>query len=75
VTRADSEKESDELEGVIEAILPKRLYRVRLDNGKTIQAGLGPRMQHGVVRLIAGNRVALDVSSFDPNRGHIRRKL
>jgi len=75
VNRATSDKESDELEGVIEAVLPKRLYRVRLDNGKTIQAGLGTRMQLGVVRLIAGDRVGLDVSSFDPNRGHIRRKL
>ena len=75
MNRAIKDKESDGLEGVIEAILPKRLYRVRLDNGKTIQAGLGPRTQHGVVRLIAGDRVALDVSSFDPNRGHIRRKL
>ncbi len=69
-------KESDEGElGVVEAVLPKRLFRVRLSDGRGLQAGLSPSAQHSIVRLVAGERVLVSVSHFDPHRGHVLRKL
>jgi translation initiation factor IF-1 len=56
---------------VIEEVLPKALYRVRLDDGRQIRAGLSPSLRHKVVRVIGGAKVVVKLSKFDPTRGQI----
>lgn len=63
---------TDRCEGVIEAKLPKDLYRVRTDDGKTVLASTGPDARRVVVKLIPGDRVTVEISPFDPTRGRIR---
>ncbi|HEY3236525.1 MAG TPA: hypothetical protein VGJ84_17540 [Polyangiaceae bacterium] len=60
---------------MVEEILPNAMYRVRLDDGRVIRAGLTPTARHGIVRLIRGCRVAVNISSYDPGRGHITEAL
>jgi translation initiation factor IF-1 len=50
------------------------MYRVRLDDGRTIRAGLGSSLRHSIVRLIAGNTVMVRLSPHDPSRGQITKK-
>jgi translation initiation factor IF-1 len=57
--------------GTIEEVLPNQMYRVRLDDGRTLRAGLAPSIRHSVVRLISGSIVLVRVSQHDPNRGQI----
>jgi translation initiation factor IF-1 len=59
---------------VIEEVLPNQMYRVRLDDGRTLQAGLSAGIRHSVVRLISGSVVLVKVSRHDPNRGQIVQK-
>lgn len=61
--------------GVIEAVLPRALYLVRLNEGQVVRAGLDAVCRGTLVRLIAGDRVGVRVTERDPNRGQIVRKL
>lgn len=70
----DTEQQS-QVAGVIEEVLPNALYRVALENGKRVTVSVSGALRHRVVRLIAGDRVSVRLSSFDPNRGQITEKL
>jgi len=61
--------------GVIEEVLPKALYRVRLDDGARIRASLSSRARQVTVKLNPGDEVTVEVSPYDPTRGRIRERL
>jgi len=75
VTEESQKQKGSEKEGVIEEVLPNAMFRVRLDDGKTIRASIAPSARHSTVRLIAGARVSVKLSSHDPGRGNITRQL
>jgi translation initiation factor IF-1 len=60
---------------VIEEILPKSMFRVRLNDGRTMKAGLGKTSRHAVVRLLPGDPVLVRSFEHDPTRGEITKKL
>jgi translation initiation factor IF-1 len=51
------------------------MYRVRLDDGRVVRAGVSTALKHAIVRLIAGHRILVRVSPHDPSRGQITKKL
>ena len=51
------------------------MFWVRLDDGRLVRAGLSAESKHGIVRLIAGDRVSVRLSPVDPSRGQITKKL
>jgi translation initiation factor IF-1 len=51
------------------------MFWVRLDDGRLVRAGLSTESKHGIVRLIAGDRVSVRISPVDPSRGQITKKL
>ncbi len=61
--------------GFIEAVLPRALYRVRLDDGAEITASLASKARQVTVRLIPGDGVLVEVSAYDPTRGRIQERL
>ncbi len=61
--------------GVIEEVLPKAMYRVRLDDGRTVRASIAPSLRHAVVRLISGCQVTVKLSPHDPSRGQITKQI
>jgi translation initiation factor IF-1 len=75
VTEESPKKSESEKQGVIEEVLPNAMFRVRLDDGKTIRASIAPSARHSTVRLIAGSRVGVKLSSHDPGRGQVTKKL
>ena len=64
-----------EAPGIVVELLPSALYRVELDGGHTIVAHVTGSPQRNFVRLIAGDRVAVEVAPNDRGRGRIVRKL
>ena len=60
--------------GIIDEVLPKSMYRVRLEDGRTVRAGIEASARHGIVRLIEGDRVLVRVFPSDPTRGQITKK-
>jgi translation initiation factor IF-1 len=63
------------LEGVVEEELPRGLYKVRCDDGRTFLAGLPAASRHGIVKLLPGDRVVLEASPTDATRARIKGKL
>ncbi|HWZ89233.1 MAG TPA: hypothetical protein VNW92_10295 [Polyangiaceae bacterium] len=61
--------------GVIEEVLPNALFRVTLEDGRTVRAGIAPSLRHALVRLISGSKVTVKLSTLDPGRGQIIKKL
>ena len=63
--------EAIELEGVITDVLPSTTFRVSLENGHSVMATLCGKMRRFRIRVLAGDRVKVDVSPYDLTRGRI----
>jgi translation initiation factor IF-1 len=61
--------------GTVSEQLPSALYRVRLDEGSTITAHIGGRIDRNFIRVLVGDRVRVEVSPVDVGRGRIVEKL
>ena len=62
-----------EAEGVIEATLPRGLFRVRTDGGDAVTASVSSMAKKVHVKFLPGDRVTVELSPFDPTRGRIKR--
>lgn len=71
--RVSREPKGDKLEfeGVVEEALPNAMFRVMADNGLTVLATISGRMRQFYIRILPGDRVTVEVSPYDPNRGRI----
>lgn len=66
---------TNDLEGIIAEALPRGLYAVRLDDGRTIRATLSTAAKRVMVKVLPGDRVTVEVSAYDPSRGRITARL
>lgn len=60
-----------EIDGVVTDVLPNSTFRVQLTNGHDVLATLAGKMRRFRIRVLAGDRVTLDVSPYDLTRGRI----
>jgi translation initiation factor IF-1 len=60
-----------ELDGVVDEVLPDSKYRVTLENGVVVNAYASGRMRKNHIRIIAGDRVTLELSVYDLTKGRI----
>jgi translation initiation factor IF-1 len=60
--------------GVIAEVLPRALYRVRLDGTREIIAHAGAGTGRNFVRLVVGDRVQVEMTARDVGRGRIVRR-
>ncbi len=60
-----------QIDGVVEEALPNSMFRVAADSGQSILATVGGRMRGHTVKVLPGDRVALEISPYDPGRGRI----
>jgi translation initiation factor IF-1 len=63
-----------DLSGRVIEVLPKALYRVELQGGRVLVAGLSTSLRHVISRLVVGDQVVLHISPNDPTRGRIIRR-
>ena len=66
---------SSGLAGTVVEQLPSALYRVRLDEGSTVTAHIGGRVDRNFVRVLVGDRVHVELSPVDLGRGRIVEKI
>jgi len=66
-------KEEDKIraEGVVVEALPGTQFRVKLDNGHEVLAYLSGRMRKHYIRILLGDRVAMEMSPYDLTRARI----
>lgn len=60
-----------EMQGKVDEVLPDTRYRVTLENGHQLVAYTGGKMRKHRIRVLAGDRVTLEMSPYDLNKGRI----
>ena len=66
-----AKEEMVEFEGVIDEVLPNTMFRVTLENGHTLTAYASGKMRKHRIRILAGDRVTLEISPYDVTRARI----
>ena len=66
-----SKEELIELEGVVNEVLPNTIFRVTLENGHMVTAYASGKMRKYRIRILAGDRVTLEMSPYDLTKGRI----
>lgn len=60
-----------EVEGVVRLALPNTMFRVELEDGRTVLAHIGGKMRKHFIRILPGDRVIVELSIYDLDRGRI----
>jgi translation initiation factor IF-1 len=60
-----------EVEGLVVEALPNTQFLVELENGHRILAYLSGKMRKYYIRILLGDRVKVEMSVYDPQRGRI----
>ena len=63
--------EAIELEGTVVEALPNAMFRVELENGHEVLATLAGKMRKFYIRVVVGDRVTVEMSPYDLERGRI----
>lgn len=58
-------------EGQVSESLPNTMFRVSLGDGRVVLATLTGRMRRGFVRIFPGDRVKVEMTQYDKERGRI----
>ena len=66
-----AKEELIEMQGIVSEVLPDSRYRVTLDNGHTLIAYSGGKMRKNHIRILAGDKVSLELSPYDLGKGRI----
>ena len=63
------------VEGKVTEVLPGTMFRVSLDNGHSVLAHVSGKMRQRFIRLVAGDRVSMEMSPYDLDKARIIYRL
>lgn len=66
-----AKEEGIQVEGTVIEALPNASFRVVLENGHEILAHISGKMRRHYIRILLGDKVLLELSPYDLNRGRI----
>lgn len=66
-----AKEEMLEFEGVVAEVLPDARCRVKLENGHEVIAYTSGRMKKNRIRILAGDRVTIEMTPYDLTKGRI----
>lgn len=58
-------------DGIIQEALSNAMFRVTLENGHIIVATISGKMRMHYIRILPGDKVAVEMSPYDLTRGRI----
>ena len=71
-----AKEETISMEGKVQEILPNTMFRVKLQSVDTpVLATLSGRMRQNNIRVTLADRVEIELSVYDLQRGRITRRL
>ncbi len=68
-------KDFIEMEGEVMELMPAATFKVKLENGHEILAHLSGKMRMHKIRILPGDKVKLEISPYDLNKGRIVFRL
>ena len=66
-----AKEEMIEMEGVVNEVMPDTRFRVMLENGHSIVAYVSGKMRKHRIRILAGDKVRIEVTPYDLDKGRI----
>ena len=66
-----SKEDVIELEGVVEEVLPNAMFRIRVNENYLVTSVISGRMRQNRIQILLGDRVKLEVSTYDLTKGRI----
>jgi len=72
---SSEKKDVIEVEGIVLEKLPNATFKVQLPGGKVITAYTSGKMRMNFIRILPGDKVKVEISTYDPDRGRIVYRL
>ena len=66
-----AKEEALEVQGEVTELLPNAMFRVKLENEHEILAHTSGRMRKNRIRVLAGDRVTVEMTPYDLTKGRI----
>ena len=66
---------SIEVDGVVQEALPNAMFLVELENGHEVLAHISGKMRMHYIKILPGDRVTVELSVYDLNRGRITYRM
>ena len=66
-----AKQKSIEQDGTIQEALSNAMFRVQLENGHVVLAHISGKMRMHYIRILAGDKVKVELSPYDLSRGRI----
>jgi len=58
-------------DGIVKEALSNAMFRVELENGHMVISTISGKMRMNYIRILPGDKVALEMSPYDLSRGRI----
>ena len=71
----EQNKQTIELEGKVVESLPNAVFRVELESGQIVLGHLAGKMRLNKIRVLPGDKVLLEMTPYDLQKGRIIRRL
>ena len=62
---------SIEFQGIVMELLPNAMFKVKLENDHEILAHSSGKMRKNRIRVLAGDKVTVEMTSYDLTKGRI----
>jgi translation initiation factor IF-1 len=59
------------IDGIVKETLPNAMFRVEIEGGHTVLGHVSGKMRMHYIKILPGDKVALELSPYDLNRGRI----
>ena len=69
-----SKQDCIKMDGVVTEALPNASFRVELENGHVLLCSLAGKMRMNYIKVIPGDKVAVELSPYDLNKGRISKR-
>jgi translation initiation factor IF-1 len=66
-----AKEEAIPVDGTVVEALANTQFRVELEGGHIVMAHVAGKMRKHFIRIVPGDKVTVEVSPYDPNRGRI----
>jgi len=66
-----AKEEAIKIDGTILETLPNATFRVELENGHKVLAHISGKMRMHFIKILPGDKVTVELSPYDLNRGRI----
>lgn len=66
-----AETKTQEFDGVVQSALPNTMFKIQLADGRLILATLRGKLRKNYIRIFPGDRVRIEMTQYDEDRGRI----